>query len=240
MAGTFPAANGNQGKQPFIMPLTDPTQDLALLAEMRSGNVGAFEQLYRQHQGPLYRFALLRCGSADTAADIVQEIFLALLNDTLKFDPSRGVLQGFLFGVARNLLLKQFESRRRYVSNSNLSDGDEIDDDVADEGAGPLEKLLVNETAESVRNALQKISPHYRDVLILYELHDISYVEIAQICGIDLGTVRSRLSRARAKLLNLLQGDFEVALRGPTGPMTELKDNSVSEHSSTFPLEARS
>ena len=216
------------------MPLTDPTQDLALLAEMRSGNAGALEQLYRQHQGPLYRFALLRCGSSDTAADIVQEIFLALLNDTLKFDPSRGVLQGFLFGVARNLLLKQHEARHRYVSSSNVFDVDEIDDDVADEAVGPLENLLVNEAAESVRNALQKISPHYRDVLILYEMHDLSYLEIAQICGIDLGTVRSRLSRARAKLLNLLQGDLGVE------PLTEIKGNSTSERSSTFPLEARS
>ena len=216
------------------MPLTDPTQDLALLAEMRSGNAGALEQLYRRHQGPLYRFALLRCGSSDTAADIVQEIFLALLNDTLKFDPSRGVLQGFLFGVARNLLLKQHEARGRYVSSNRAPDGEEIDDDVADEGVGPLEKLLVNETAESVRNALRKISPHYRDVLILYEMHDLSYIEIAQICGIDLGTVRSRLSRARAKLLKLLQGDYAVA------PPAEITGNSVSAQSSTFPQEARS
>ena len=76
------------------MPLTDPTEDLALLTQMRGGNAGAFEQLYRRHQGPLYRFALLRCGSTETAADIVQEIFLALLNNSLKFDPTRGVLQG--------------------------------------------------------------------------------------------------------------------------------------------------
>ena len=190
------------------MPLSDPTQDLALLAEMRSGNAAAFEQLYRQHQGPLYRFALLRCGSPAAAADVVQEIFLALLNNTLKFDPSRGVLQGFLFGVARNFLSKQHEANRRYVLNSRSHDTDDASDDVADTGVGPLERLLVNEAAESVRVALQKIPPHYRDVLILYEMHDLSYLEIAQICDIDLGTVRSRLSRARAKLLDMLKGDF--------------------------------
>jgi RNA polymerase sigma-70 factor (ECF subfamily) len=189
------------------MPLTDPTQDLSLLTGMRNGDAAAFEQLYRRHQGPLYRFALLRCGSAAAAADIVQEIFLALLNDTLKFDPTRGVLQSFLFGVARNLLLKQYETQRRYVSNSHSADTEESDDDVADSGAGPLERLLLNEAAENVRCALQRIPPHYRDVLILYEMHDLSYVEIAQICDIDIGTVRSRLSRARAKLLQLLQTD---------------------------------
>ncbi len=189
------------------MPLTDPTQDLSLLTGMRNGDAAAFEQLYRRHQGPLYRFALLRCGSAATAADIVQEIFLALLNDTLKFDPTRGALQGFLFGVARNLLLKQYEAQRRYVSNSHAADNEEHDDGVADSAACPLERLLVNEAAENLRCALQRIPPHYRDVLILYEMHDLSYVEIAQICDIDIGTVRSRLSRARAILLPLLQRD---------------------------------
>lgn len=190
------------------MPLTDPTQDLALLTEMRKGNAAAFEQLYRQHQGPLYRFSLLRCGSPAAAADIVQEIFLALLNNTLKFDPSRGALQGFLFGVARNFLSKQHEANRRFVSNSHAPDTDDASDELADTVAGPLERLLVNEAAENVRVALQQISPHYRDVLILYEMHDLSYLEIAQICDIDLGTVRSRLSRARARLLDLLKGDF--------------------------------
>lgn len=193
------------------MPLTDPTQDLTLLTEMRRGSASAFEQLYRRHQGPLYRFALLRCGSAATAADIVQEVFLALLNDTLKFDPTRGVLQGFLFGVTRNLLLKQQEATRRYVPNNHALDTGDADDDIADTSAGPLERLLANEAAENVRNALQQIASHYRDVLIFYEMHDLSYVEIAHICNVDIGTVRSRLSRARAKLFQLLRPDFPEA-----------------------------
>jgi RNA polymerase sigma-70 factor (ECF subfamily) len=143
--------------------------------------------------------------------------------------------------VARNLLLKQHEARRRYVSNSNTADGDELDNDIEDDSAGPLEKLLVDETAESVRAALQKISPHYRDVLILYEMHDLSYVEIAQICGIDLGTVRSRLSRARAKLLTLLQGNFPMSAPGKTASLVaENASSHAAERSSTFPLEARS
>lgn len=198
------------------MPLTDPTQDLSLLTGMRNGDAAAFEQLYRRHQGPLYRFALLRCGSTAVAADIVQEIFLALLNDTLKFDPTRGVLQSFLFGVARNLLLKQHEAGRRYLSNTHAPDAEDTDDDVIDTAAGPLERLLLNEAAENVRRALQRIAPHYRDVLILYEMHDLSYVEIAQICVIDIGTVRSRLARARAKLVQLLQSDGVSMAHAPS------------------------
>lgn len=222
------------------MPLTDPIQDLALLTEMRSGSAAAFEQLYRRHQGPLYRFALLRCGSAATAADIVQEIFLALLNDTLKFDPSRGALQAFLFGVARNFLSKQYEANRRYVPNNHALDVDDAVDDIADTGAGPLERLLDNEAAENLRNALQRISPHYRDVLILYEMHDLSYIEIAEICAIDLGTVRSRLSRARAKLRDLLEGENTLPVERTVQAKASMNTNAdLTETPSHLPREAR-
>ena len=209
------------------MPLTDPTEDLALLTEMRRGNAAAFEALYRRHQAPLYRFALLRCGSPETAADVVQEIFLALLANTLKFDPTRGVLQGFLFGVARNLVLKREEAQYRFVSTSRADDDDsEPDDGLVDPAPQPPQRLLAQQQAETVRQALQQLAPHYRDVVILYEMHDLSYVEIAQVCNIDLGTVRSRLSRGRAKLVELLQKDF--AEEAPT---------AAKSYSS--PLEAR-
>lgn len=170
---------------------------------MQNGDAAAFEALYRQHQGPLFRFALLRCGSSDTAADIVQEVFMGLLNGTLKFDPTRGALQGFLFGVARNFALKRDERDHRHVSLTH--DDPEGEDDIQVDTSGDLtERLIRNEQAETVRRALARIAPHYRDVLILYEMHDLSYVDIAQICHIDLGTVRSRLSRARARLAELL------------------------------------
>jgi RNA polymerase sigma-70 factor, ECF subfamily len=200
------------------MPLTDPSHDLELLTAMRAVGSGtaatavtaadAFNALYRRHQGPLFRYALLRSGREDVAADIVQDVFLGLMTNTFKFDATRGSLQPFLFGVARNLLLKRDEAARRFVSTTAKNDGDEDAEDlvafVADNSMLPEQRVLANETAEQVRRALTQVAPHYRDVLILYEIHDLSYVEIAHICGIDLGTVRSRLSRARAKLTELL------------------------------------
>ena len=189
------------------MPLTDPIQDTRLLTEMRHGNARAFADLYRRHQAPLYRFALLRTGSADTAADIVQEIFLALLSDKLKFDPTRGALQSFLFGVARNTILKREESERRFVSTSSSDDDDESDDILVDPAPEPGAHIHANEQAARVRVALSQLAPHYRDVVILYEMHDLTYVEIAQTCKIDIGTVRSRLSRARAQLAQLLKDE---------------------------------
>ena len=187
---------------------------------MRQGSAAAFEALYRRHQAPLYRFSLLRCGSPDTAADIVQEIFMGLLTDSFKFDPLRGVLQGFLFGVARNLVLKREEAQYRFVSTSRADDDDaDYEDAVIDPEPQPSQRLLDREQAETVRRALQRLAPHYRDVVILYEMHDLSYVEIAQICNIDIGTVRSRLSRARARLVELLQADFMPAA-APAGTHT--------------------
>jgi RNA polymerase sigma-70 factor, ECF subfamily len=186
---------------------TQPTlHDTELLRQMRAGTAAAFQALYQRHQAPLFRFALLRSGSADTAADVVQEVFMGLLTNSFKFDPLRGELRTFLFGVARNLVLKHEEPRRRYDS---LPEPDDDDDGDAGTGAGsedaePLSRMLDNELAEEVRRALAQLAPVFRDAVILYELHDLSYLEIAAICQVDIGTIRSRLSRGRAALAKRL------------------------------------
>ena len=183
--------------------MTTLTTDTDLLRHMRSGAADAFAALYRRHQGPLYRFALLRCGSADTAADVVQETFMGLLTDRFRFDPLRGQLQHFLFGVARNLILKNETAHQRHVVLGG-TDGDDGEDALPDDAACPLARLLDNEAAEEVRRALALLAPHYRDAVILYEMHELSYAEIADICQVDIGTVRSRLSRGRAALAKRL------------------------------------
>ena len=182
------------------------TLDLELLRQLRAGSAAAFQALYRRHQGPLFRFALLRCGSADTAADVVQEVFLGLLAGSFDYDPLRGQLQNFLFGVARNVVLK-LESQRHRTAALPQDEEDEAGWDLEDDGsAEPLQRMLGNEQAEQVRQALAKLPPHYRDAVILYEMHDMSYLEIADICHVDIGTVRSRLSRGRAALAKKLAG----------------------------------
>ena len=184
------------------MTITPATTDDDLLRSMRSGDARAFAALYRRHQGPLYRFALLRCGSADTAADVVQEAFMGLLNGRLAFDPLRGSLPNFLFGVARLLILKHEAPRQRETALPEPDEDDGPGDACTD--ACPLARVLADETAEAVRRALARLVPHYRDAVILYELHGLSYLEIATICAVDIGTVRSRLARGRAALATLL------------------------------------
>jgi RNA polymerase sigma-70 factor, ECF subfamily len=198
------------------MPLSDANIDLDLLRGLRTGGASAAEALsalYRRHQGPLFRYASLRLGTRDSAADLVQDVFIALMEGKLAFDATRGSLASFLFGVARNFALKRDEAARRFVSTNSEStsdaDGDAGDsmdraEQIIDPSPLPIEKLIDDHRAEAVRVALAQLAPHYRDVIILYEMHDLSYVDIAHICNIDIGTVRSRLSRARDKLTQLL------------------------------------
>lgn len=191
------------------MMIPPSPSDFELLRQLRAGTAAAFDTLYRRHQGPLFRFAVLRCGSAETAADVVQEVFMGLLTGSFKFDPLRGLLQNFLFGVARNLVMRHDPPHQRFAAlpEPDQEDADGApcaDDDSASDAAEPLSRLLHHEQAEQVRRALALLPPHYRDVVILYEMHDLSYLEIADVCQLDIGTVRSRLSRGRAALAKRL------------------------------------
>lgn len=107
--------------------------------------------------------------------------------------------------MVRNLILKLEDTRQRQVALPEPDEDGELDLETAAEGAEPLGRLLVLEAAEEVRRALALLPAHYRDVVILYELHELSYQEIAVVCQVDIGTVRSRLSRGRAALAKRLR-----------------------------------
>ena len=128
---------------------------------------------------------------------------MGLLTGKLQFDPLRGQLQHFLFGVARMLALRHAPARERQLADGG-DDEDEGGPELASDEPEPLARLLDNEAAEEVRRALSQLAPHYRDVVILYEIQDLSYQEIASVCQVDIGTVRSRLSRGRAALAKRL------------------------------------
>ena len=177
--------------------------DIQLLRAIRQGDAAAFQNLYRRHRSGLYSFALLHSGAPDVAADVVQDVFMGLLSDSYSFDPLKGMLANFLYGVARNLVLGHARQNSRWVQAAGEDDEDGGLEQV-DTAAGPLARLLDDEAAEHLRRALAVLAPHYRDVVILFELHEKSYQEIAQICQLEIGTVRSRLSRGRAALAKAL------------------------------------
>ena len=187
----------------MAMPPQDVQPELALVARMKQGEEAAFVQLYRRHKDAVYRLALLYSGSTAHAADVTQETFVHFITQPGQFDPLRGTLGGWLCGVARNMARKAAGGREDSTDPDDLSDDSMLDEDRIDRDT-PLERILRGESAEHVRRALAALAPHYRDVLILCELSELSYAEAAQVCGIDIGTVRSRLSRARAKLAQRL------------------------------------
>jgi RNA polymerase sigma-70 factor, ECF subfamily len=184
-----------------MKPKSDST-DSELLRLMLSGDEESFAQLYRRRHGGIYRFALQMCGSQQVAEDITQDVFLFLMKDGHVFDPARGSVSSFLFGVARNYLLRRFRGDQATVPL-----GDDEEDQpfaVAVNEPGPLDDLTRAETIENVRRAVLSLPERYREVVVLCELQELSYGETAEILGCAIGTVRSRLHRARALLLSKL------------------------------------
>lgn len=186
------------------MNLKSDLSDSELLRSMLAGDEEALALLYRRRQGAIYRFALQMSGSKTIAEDVTQEVFLFLMREGHVFDPARGSVSAFLMGVARNHVL-----RRLRVEHLLAPLGDDSDDDTPflqpSSDLCPLDDLTRAETIESVRKAVLSLPSKYREVIVLCELQDISYGETAEILGCAIGTIRSRLHRARALLLEKLR-----------------------------------
>ena len=191
------------------MNLKSEPGDSELLRSMLAGDEEAFALLYRRRQGSVYRFALQMSGSKSIAEDVTQEVFLFLMREGHVFDPARGSLNSFLLGVARNHVL-----RRMRVDHflTPIGDDDETEVSVAvlETALRPIEDLARAETIELVRKAVLSLPAKYREVVVLCELQDMSYGEAAEILGCAIGTVRSRLHRARALLLAKLRPSEQV------------------------------
>ena len=187
----------------MTMPPKDLQPELALLARMKKGDEDAFAELYRRHRDAVYRLAMLYSGSTAHAADVTQETFVHFMTRPDQYDPMRGTLAAWLCGVARNMARRAVSGREDATDPEVLADDTSPHESHIDRDT-PLEKILKGETAEQVRRAVAQLKPHYRDILILCELSELSYAEAAQVAGIDIGTVRSRLSRARAQLAQRL------------------------------------
>ncbi len=181
------------------MTLVNSPGDAELLRLMAAGDEDAFTTLYRRRQGGVYRFALQMCGSVEIAEDVTQEVFMALMQDAENYDATRGSLAAYLYGIARNHVLRLLQRDRAYVP---------IHDESDEDGAGSIHEGLISpcdlladltrgETIERVRQAVLALPAHYREVVVLCELHEMSYAEAAGVVGCAVGTVRSRLHRAR-------------------------------------------
>ena len=180
--------------------------DSELLQLMMTGEEEALAALYRKRQRAIYLFALQMCGSRALAEDITQEVFMVLIREGNTFDPARGSLSAFLLGVARNHTLRRLHRERFYAPMGEALDHDEATTDkTLSSTGGPLDDLSRNETIESVRKAVLALPERYREVVVLCDLQELSYAETAEVLGCAVGTVRSRLHRARALLIEKLR-----------------------------------
>ena len=176
--------------------------DDELLLAMRSGDEEAFVALYRRRQGAIYRFALHMSGSAALAEDVTQEVFLALLRDECGYDPARGTLSGYLYGIARKVVLRWLERSRADVPlEADREESPVSELAVTDD---PMVDLTRREGIEALRRAVLALPRRYREVVVLCDLEEMDYADSAIVLGCPIGTVRSRLHRARALLLEKL------------------------------------
>jgi RNA polymerase sigma-70 factor (ECF subfamily) len=183
--------------------------DSELLQSMLAGDEGALAALYRRRQRGIYQFALQMCGSQALAEDVTQEVFMVLIREGHTFDSSRGSLSAFLMGVARNHVLRRLRRERFYVSMDEDSQNDAPTNQAPETSVGPLDDLSRNETIESVRRSVLALPERYREVVVLCDLQEMSYAEAAEILGCAVGTVRSRLHRGRALLIEKLRPAHE-------------------------------
>jgi RNA polymerase sigma-70 factor (ECF subfamily) len=205
---------------------TPESHDVDLMRRLSSGDEDAFLEFYRRHQGGLYRFALHMSGRPESAADVVQETFLTLLRHSGKFDQEKGTPAAFLFGIARNHVRKLHEKEGRYVplldesdnfrpSNWNGVPGHSSGNGFSPAHSGKIETVLEGleraEIGELLRDAVLTLPDHYREPLTLCDLEGKSYNEVASLLECPVGTVRSRLNRARSILLEKLRPARAVA-----------------------------
>jgi RNA polymerase sigma-70 factor (ECF subfamily) len=170
-------------------------EEMKLLRRLHAGDEQAFETLYSRHMPPVYRYALRMTGSESDADDVVQELFLALIRNARGYDPERGGLRSYLYGLARRLILRR-------LPTEPLVDEDTPEAAVEDD---PFERLDLEQRLELVRTAVASLPAGYREVVVLCDLEEVSYVDAAATMGCAVGTVRSRLHRARAMLLNRME-----------------------------------
>jgi len=177
-------------------------EDAQLLERSRRGDEGAFSELYRRYQAGIYRYAVQMCGTS-AGDDVVQETFLAVLGQRGRTDAPRQTVAGYLFGIARHVVLQRLGSKYEPVTDS----GDDLSE-VASGALTALDNLTRTETIAAVRAAVQSLPPVYREAVVLCDLQEMEYAAAAGVLQCPIGTVRSRLSRARALLVTKLSAVY--------------------------------
>ena len=183
-------------------PLSDSETDEELLRQIAAGQAQALVTLFRRHRREVHRFATHMTGSSATAEDVTQEVFITVMREAASYDGERGMVIGWLLGITRNHV------RRRLARDRWLQPLDEAQVEGQSGLAitsDPMDELDRAVRIDAVRRAVMALPVHYREVVLLCDLEELSYADAAAALGCAVGTVRSRLHRGRGLLAEKLR-----------------------------------
>jgi RNA polymerase sigma-70 factor (ECF subfamily) len=175
------------------MPMTpaDDRPDADLVRRAAAGEREAFAAIYERYRAVVYRFARLMSGSSATAEDVTQEVFVTLIRTLPQYEPQRAGLLTYLYGVARNVTRNRLRRDRRFVAlNAAMEETPSGADD-------PCAAASRSQQLTQLRRVVVALPSRYREVVILCDVHGLSYAQTARVLQAPVGTVRSRLNRGR-------------------------------------------
>ena len=185
-------------------------QEQSWIASARNGDEAAFGELVQKYQKRVYALTVRMCPTPELAEEAAQEAFLAAWQGLPNFR-GEASFSTWLYRLTSNACvdLLRREGRHRSAAGPSLND-EESDLHLPDDAPGPQEQAERRELREQIETALQALTPEHRQVLVLREMHQLSYDEIAQVLKLDVGTVKSRINRGRKQLRNFLlkSGNF--------------------------------
>jgi len=199
--------------------LEDAQLAALLVRRCIAGDSSAWEELVERHHRRIYNICYRFAGSADDAQDLTQEVFIKIYRTLGSFDTQRGAFMTWVTTMTRNLLVDHFRKTKQDRMTDSLDaapseheDALPLSEQIRDQSATPDARAQSSEVSEAVHQALQKLSPDLREAVILRDLQDMDYREIATVLKVPEGTVKSRINRGRAELARLLQRTYRKVM----------------------------
>jgi RNA polymerase sigma-70 factor (ECF subfamily) len=191
----------------------------ALVRRCVAGDAAAWEEIVRQYHRRIYNVCYRFAGSAEDAEDLSQEVFIKMYRTLSTYDAGRGSFTTWVTTVARNLLVDHFRKTKQDRLTDSLDatpaddpEGRTLADKIEDRSTPPDARLQSREAGEAVHQALQKLSPELREAVILRDLQDMDYKDIALVLKVPEGTVKSRINRGRTELGRLLSRTYRQVI----------------------------
>ena len=183
-----------------------------------SGDAAAWQEIVQQYHRRIYNICYRFSGSADDSADLTQEVFIKMYRTLSTYDTTRASFMTWVTTVTRNLLVDHFrKGKYDRVTDSldatpgNQEEGLTLAEQLEDQAASPEARVRSQETQKLVHEALKRLSPELREAVILRDLQDMDYKDIAKVLNVPEGTVKSRINRGRTELARLLQRTYKQA-----------------------------